>query len=94
MTNSNLTYKIGVDAAMAAINSGRNVFITGPGGSGKSKLIATLREWYGDSTLLLGPTGISALNIKGMSCHKACGLSLVSQQQMIVLRLNPRSKLS
>lgn len=75
MTNSNLTYKIGVDAAMAAINSGRNVFITGPGGSGKSKLIATLREWYGDSTLLLGPTGISALNIKGMSCHKACGLS-------------------
>jgi hypothetical protein len=68
-------FVVGVDAAMAAIMAGENVFVTGPGGSGKSHMIATLREWFGDSTLLMGPTGIAALNIRGMSCHKACGLT-------------------
>lgn len=68
-------FVVGAEAAMAAIMAGENVFITGPGGSGKSHMIATLREWFADSSLLIAPTGIAALNIKGMSCHKACGLT-------------------
>lgn len=66
---------IGNDAAMAAIMAGENVFITGPGGSGKSLMIATLREFFADSFLFVAPTGISALNIAGMTAHKAFGLT-------------------
>ena len=76
MTNSKRSYGIGPDDALEAILSGKNTFITGGGGSGKSHLINTLRDFYADDSLFLGPTGLSALNIKGMSCHKALGLTL------------------
>ncbi|QYC52585.1 Ti-type conjugative transfer relaxase [Salmonella phage SSBI34] len=66
---------IGNDAGMEAIMAGENVFITGPGGSGKSMMISSLREFFGESFLFVAPTGIAALNIAGMSCHKAFGLT-------------------
>lgn len=66
---------IGNENAMKAIMAGENVFITGPGGSGKSMMIATLREFFGDSFLFVAPTGIAALNISGMTTHKAFGLT-------------------
>lgn len=66
---------IGNDAGMEAIMAGENVFVTGPGGSGKSRMIASLREFFGDTMLFVAPTGIAALNINGMSCHKAFGLT-------------------
>lgn len=63
---------VGSEAGMAAIMA---VCISGPGGSGKSRMIATLREFFGDSFLFVGPTGVAALNIRGQSCHKAFGLT-------------------
>lgn len=69
------TYQVGSEAALQAIGTGRNVFVTGGGGTGKSHLIRTLMEFFGDSTILLGPTGISAMNIRGMTCHKALGIA-------------------
>lgn len=76
MTNTKLPYGVGPDDALEAILTGKNTFITGGGGSGKSHLINTLRDFYAEDSLFLGPTGLSALNIKGMSCHKALGLTL------------------
>lgn len=66
---------IGNEAGMAAIMAGDNVFITGPGGSGKSLMIASLREFFADSFLFVAPTGIAALNISGITAHKAFGLT-------------------
>lgn len=66
---------IGNEEAMRAIMAGDNVFITGPGGSGKSLMIATLREFFADSSLFVAPTGIAALNISGITAHKAFGLT-------------------
>lgn len=66
---------IGNEAAMAAIMAGENVFITGPGGSGKSLMISALREFFADSYLFVAPTGIAALNISGITAHKAFGLT-------------------
>lgn len=66
---------IGNEEAMRAIMAGDNVFITGPGGSGKSLMIATLREFFADSFLFVAPTGIAALNISGITAHKAFGLT-------------------
>lgn len=69
------SFVVGTDATMAAVMSGENVFVTGAGGSGKSHMIATLRDFFSGSVLLLAPTGIAALNIQGMTAHKACGLT-------------------
>lgn len=66
---------IGNELAMEAIMRGDNVFVTGPGGCGKSLMIATLREFFADSFLFVAPTGIAALNIGGITTHKAFGLT-------------------
>jgi PIF1 helicase. len=66
---------IGNELAMEAIMRGDNVFVTGPGGCGKSLMIASLREFFADSFLFVAPTGIAALNIGGITTHKAFGLT-------------------
>jgi len=66
---------IGNEEAMSAIMQGENVFITGPAGCGKSMMISTLREFFHDSFLFAAPTGIAALNIGGVTAHKAFGLT-------------------
>jgi ATP-dependent DNA helicase PIF1 len=71
-----VTYEIGSEAAVKSILSGKNTFITGPGGSGKSQIIHTIQDMLGDSSLSLAPTGIAALNISGMTAHRAMGLSM------------------
>lgn len=66
---------VGNEEAMQAILNGENVFISGPGGSGKSLMIQTLREFYADNFLFVAPTGVAALNIGGTTAHKAFGLT-------------------
>lgn len=56
--------------AMARIAQGVNLFITGPGGVGKSVLIREIRNLYGDSTVFMSPTGVAALNIQGSTIHR------------------------
>lgn len=69
-------YLIGPDAAISSIKAGKNTFITGPGGSGKSHIIHQIKETMGEDSLFLAPTGIAALNIDGMTAHKAMGLAM------------------
>ena len=59
--------------AIEAIEAGQNVFVTGPAGVGKSYLIDQV---YNESTVLLAPTGIAALNIGGSTCHKVFALPI------------------
>lgn len=59
------------ELAIAAVNGGKNTFITGGGGRGKSYVI---RQIFNDETVLLAPTGIAALNIGGVTCHSSIGL--------------------
>lgn len=56
--------------ALERISQGVNVFITGPGGVGKSVLVNKIRELYDSSTIFLSPTGVAALNIKGSTIHR------------------------
>lgn len=64
--------------AYTKILNGKNVFITGPGGTGKSFLIHKFLKEHGDNTriLLTSTTGISAVNIGGTTIHSALGLGL------------------
>lgn len=65
------------DKQQLAINhamAGKNLFITGSGGVGKSVVINELKERFGEAALFLAPTGIAALNIKGATLHRTFGL--------------------
>lgn len=62
-------------AAYETLLSGNNVFLTGEGGTGKSYLVKTFirqkREQEGKNVLVCAPTGIAALNLDGVTIHKA-----------------------
>ena len=50
-------------------NSGRNVFITGKAGTGKSTLLQYFRNHTSKNVAVLAPTGVAAVNIKGQTVH-------------------------
>lgn len=61
--------------------AGRNLFITGAGGVGKSFLIDIIKkklEEKGKSVALTSSTGISAINIGGNTIHSFCGTGVRS----------------
>lgn len=66
---------------LSAARSGRNVFLSGMAGTGKSTLLRKLlsepdeRGWYPDADIT-APTGIAALNIGGMTIHRWSGMLL------------------
>lgn len=57
--------------AIDAIKSGKNVFVTGGGGVGKSWVIQQVSD---NRTVVVAPTGIAALNVGGVTCHSFFGL--------------------
>jgi ATP-dependent exoDNAse (exonuclease V) alpha subunit len=50
-------------------NTGRNVFITGRAGTGKSTLLEYFRMSTKKSIAVLAPTGVAALNVRGQTIH-------------------------
>lgn len=50
-----------------------NVFITGKAGTGKSFLLDVFRSTTGKKHIVLAPTGIAALNVKGATLHTTFG---------------------
>src|SRR6476659_19935 len=63
----------------AAALAGRNCFLTGMAGTGKS---TTLRQFIRDSFKrvdVTAPTGVAALNVGGMTIHRFCGMMLGPQ---------------
>lgn len=61
--------------ALKQVALGHNIYISGSGGKGKSFTIRSIVEKFADSTVLLAPTGIAALNIQGSTIHSAFKLS-------------------
>lgn len=53
------------------VNTDKNVFVTGPAGSGKSTLLNLIqnREVCSKNVIVLGSTGISAVNVGGVTIH-------------------------
>jgi len=81
---------------VAAAQAGRNCFLTGMAGTGKS---TTLRQFIRDSIKrvdVTAPTGVAALNVSGMTIHRFCGMLLGPQpgqsndEYFNVLRRDPR----
>lgn len=57
--------------AFDTIREGKNTFISGSGGKGKSHLIRDVVDKMPESSILVAPTGIAALNIGGATIHSA-----------------------
>jgi ATP-dependent DNA helicase PIF1 len=74
--------------AFAQVQSGKNIFLTGSGGTGKSYVIHRIREWCISENiplLITAMTGSAALLIDGMTLHSALGLrvgDLSASQQL------------
>ena len=47
----------------------KNVFITGRAGTGKSTLLEYFRNTTEKNVVVLAPTGVAALNVKGQTIH-------------------------
>lgn len=56
--------------AMKQVHTGRNLYISGSGGVGKSFLLKEIYRQFKDTTIVVTPTGISALNVGGATIHR------------------------
>ena len=56
-------------AALDTMLSGKNVFLTGKAGTGKTHIIKRFLEQAGSDTIITAPTGIAAVAIRGATLH-------------------------
>ncbi|MDP2638388.1 MAG: AAA family ATPase [Candidatus Levybacteria bacterium] len=57
------------EKALAAMDAGRNIFITGKAGTGKSTLLEYFRNKTEKNIVVLAPTGVAAVNVRGQTIH-------------------------
>jgi len=76
----------GLDAdqlrALDAIVARRNVFVTGPGGCGKTFLYSRAKDVEDRPYAITAPTGCAAVNIGGVTLHKQFGV-LVQHESVV-----------
>lgn len=79
LTSNQVLLTKGQQAALEAVRSGRNVFITGGGGVGKSYLTSAIIDELkadGKKVMVTASTGLAATLIGGVTCHRAFQIPL------------------
>jgi ATP-dependent DNA helicase PIF1 len=96
MSESTNTLSADQKIAWSAMTQGKNVFITGAGGVGKSKLIDMFHKTYQHSKSIgiTSTTGISALLIGGTTIHSFAGIGLgQGSEEAMVMNIMKKSYL-
>ena len=81
---------------LAAAQAGRNCFLTGMAGTGKSTTLRQLIREAVKRVDVTAPTGVAALNVSGMTVHRFCGMLLgprpgqSNEEYFSVLERDPR----
>ena len=77
--------------ALDIMNTGKNIFVTGDAGTGKSFLLtAFLQDNLSKNIVICAPTGIAAINVGGSTLHKTFNISV--SESLITPKSNPISK--
>lgn len=77
--------------ALATVDSGKNVFITGKAGTGKSTLLKVIRDSLDSNYVVLAPTGVAAVNIGGQTIHSFFGFRPDITVEKVLRRKHPRN---
>ncbi|GBD95595.1 MAG TPA: AAA family ATPase [Nitrospirae bacterium] len=72
-------------------DTGRNVFVTGRAGTGKSTLLQYFRKSTKKNVAVLAPTGVAAVNVKGQTIHSFFSFRLDVTPDTVG-RIRPRDK--
>lgn len=75
------------------IKRGKNVFVTGPGGTGKSTFIDYVRNLPDINTGVTAMTGCAAILIKGQTLHSFLGIGLgMDSSNDIIINMRAKAK--
>ena len=70
----------------------RNLFITGKAGTGKSTLLEHFRANTSRDPVILAPTGVAALNVRGQTVHRFFGFGIdTTPEKVRASRARPRN---
>jgi len=73
------------------VETGKNLFITGKAGTGKSTLLKVIRDTLTQNYAVLAPTGVAAVNIKGQTIHSFFGFRPDITIEKVLKKKNPRN---
>jgi len=77
--------------ALKAVETGKNIFITGKAGTGKSTLLKVIKETLTQNYVVLAPTGVAAVNIGGQTIHSFFGFRPDITVEKVLKRKHPRN---
>ncbi len=71
----------------------KNVFITGKAGTGKSTLLQYLRDTASKKTVVIAPTGVAAINVRGDTIHSFFKLKPgFEKEEAAKMRIDPKKQ--
>ncbi|MFA5842094.1 MAG: AAA family ATPase [Candidatus Gracilibacteria bacterium] len=78
--------------ALDLMESGKNVFVTGRAGTGKSTLLSYFRTQTKRKTIVLAPTGVAAINVQGQTIHSFFGFKPDITPHSVLKKLKKNKK--
>lgn len=72
-----------IEDVLSTLREGRNLFLTGPGGVGKSYFVKKVKEAFPDNTFVTSTTGVSSFNLSGRTIHSFAGIGALKRSDDI-----------
>jgi len=89
--NQNIEINDKFKEAIRLVETGKNLFITGKAGTGKSTLLKVIRDTLHSNYVVLAPTGVAAVNIGGQTIHSFFGFRPDITVEKVLKRKHPRN---